>query len=689
MKKIKFKLPAFSLAEALITLLIVCLITLASIPILTKKKRTVTNGTHGRWMCTLNSMGTYVSWSSSDPKGDPDKPDTWTLGCNFVPPVNVSTYNITSIGAGGNGADGESRLEIVADTNQGTTDYTPSTSGIYRILVVGAGGGGGAGANRDGDEYKKKRYGTGGAGASGAYIIADVKLFDNERYTLTAGKGGERVDAHTGGCSRNYATGEKGGYSSFYSQNDRNRLNIIAGGGNGGSRITCAGRGWCSDNCGGGNGGESLKDDAVTFIVNGVDKKADANMVVALGYGNAGQSGGCNLKGANDSEGAATKGGEGFDAIEFGIYEGTIGSGGKGSAPRAPFNTHHTNGAGGRVIVYKILRNQGSGGEAAEPEEKIFMYSKGTLDISLGRNFLKTDFEVLNSDKTLNLDKYRTKRTTRVDLKNNGKIIKSVISYPGNDGTQFEGDIPTKGENSYWTEDGGGAPAPNTCYEDGKKPVYEGAQDPIKVKVCNKIKCVFDPGDDESSAEIPSGYCVKGLEGCNPPQRMVKQEYALADNFFNMNDYKVKKYLEGLNQAFFEDFYKDSVTGLVSYNKILQNKTFYFSDKNTDIMGYYNFLSNIPGYNEGKMLANPSQRCFIDKTNRMSYMKTCVEEKDFEVPKKPANIIGYKTNYTCTNGGNAEVKAYGAGGGGGYAFAKPGFSSRGGKGAPGAVIIEW
>ena len=56
MNKIFFsKRFGFSLAEALITLLIVCLITLASIPVLTKKKRGMSNTGHGTYMCTAVS----------------------------------------------------------------------------------------------------------------------------------------------------------------------------------------------------------------------------------------------------------------------------------------------------------------------------------------------------------------------------------------------------------------------------------------------------------------------------------------------------------------------------------------------------------------------------------------------------------------------------------------------------------
>ena len=112
MKKIKFNLPAFSLAEALITLLIVCLITLASIPILTKKKRSSNELTSDKWICTLNSIGEYVVYNSSDSHGDIKHPNTWNLsqngkGCTFVPPQNAKNFGVTVIGGcgGGTGSD--------------------------------------------------------------------------------------------------------------------------------------------------------------------------------------------------------------------------------------------------------------------------------------------------------------------------------------------------------------------------------------------------------------------------------------------------------------------------------------------------------------------------------------------------------------------------------------------------------
>ena len=51
------KAKAFSMAEALITLLIVCIIVLASVPVITKKRRNMDNS-HGKYLCTLIAQET-------------------------------------------------------------------------------------------------------------------------------------------------------------------------------------------------------------------------------------------------------------------------------------------------------------------------------------------------------------------------------------------------------------------------------------------------------------------------------------------------------------------------------------------------------------------------------------------------------------------------------------------------------
>ena len=60
MKKVSPKHSAckgFSLAEALMALLVVSLITIATIPVITKKKRSLENIPHGQWTCEIDEDG--------------------------------------------------------------------------------------------------------------------------------------------------------------------------------------------------------------------------------------------------------------------------------------------------------------------------------------------------------------------------------------------------------------------------------------------------------------------------------------------------------------------------------------------------------------------------------------------------------------------------------------------------------
>ena len=93
---------AFSLAEALITLFIVCLIVIASIPVLTKKRRSSEAQNHGKWVCTLNEQGKHTVWTKSS--------NEWVEtgdSCTFTPPLNARNFAVSAVaGGGGGGANG-------------------------------------------------------------------------------------------------------------------------------------------------------------------------------------------------------------------------------------------------------------------------------------------------------------------------------------------------------------------------------------------------------------------------------------------------------------------------------------------------------------------------------------------------------------------------------------------------------
>lgn len=223
------KKHGFSLAEALITLLIVCLITLASVPVLTKKKRNLSNNEHGKWMCTRNAAGEHVFWSKEAQNGEPENPETWTVAgneCKFVPPGNARNFALTAIGGGGGGAAGE----FIVENKYGSGgSFSVGQQSDLRVLVIGAGGAGGSKTD-DGCD-KAQAYG----GGSGAIYEGIHTFYPGINYVISSGEGGkyDKDDNDDGG--NDGAKGHDGAASSIISNGSGSyRMSIIAGGGIGG-----------------------------------------------------------------------------------------------------------------------------------------------------------------------------------------------------------------------------------------------------------------------------------------------------------------------------------------------------------------------------------------------------------------------------------------------------------------------
>ncbi len=238
MKKIFLtKKFGFSLAEALITLLIVCLITLASIPVLTKKRRNLSaDSTHGKWICTRNSEGQTVYWSDSASSGDPNNPDTWDKTgqnyCKFVPPMNARNFAVTIAGAGGGGASA-TKLEKFW-----TSDFAVEYTGKYRMVAIGAGGDAG-----DTGCYKKAG-GGGGGGIGYLEYNADENVTQIIMHKGNPGNSGDKKNGDRGDDSFIKANR----YNPSTGNNDTITLLYAEGGGGGGGR-------WGAENfCKHGNG---------------------------------------------------------------------------------------------------------------------------------------------------------------------------------------------------------------------------------------------------------------------------------------------------------------------------------------------------------------------------------------------------------------------------------------------------
>ena len=114
---IKTKKSGFTIAEALMALLVISLITIASIPVITKKKRVVGTAVHGKWACTIDpASGQHMVFGSEQ------NPYGWIVSgnqCYFNPPRDARNFAVSAVGAGGGGAGGfgYAEFDIGEDTS--------------------------------------------------------------------------------------------------------------------------------------------------------------------------------------------------------------------------------------------------------------------------------------------------------------------------------------------------------------------------------------------------------------------------------------------------------------------------------------------------------------------------------------------------------------------------------------------
>ena len=138
------KSKAFTLAEALILLLIAALLAAALVPVITRKHKDVAE--HGKWICTLNSDGKHVIKTVYRGKtSDFELADA--ASCTFTPPASAKNFTIKAVGGGGGGGGGTAGdFESVynsKDDDAATYAGNVENDGYYSIVAVGGGGGGG------------------------------------------------------------------------------------------------------------------------------------------------------------------------------------------------------------------------------------------------------------------------------------------------------------------------------------------------------------------------------------------------------------------------------------------------------------------------------------------------------------------------------------------------------------------
>ena len=701
MKKIlNCEKQAFSLAEALITLLIVCLITLATIPVLTKKRRDLSDGHKGMWICTRNSSGNYVYWDKSNPVGEKDNPDTWQLtntdSCVFTPPVRQGRFSITMIGGGGGGGNAESLYLNKATVTDGqAATFSPAEDGYYYVEVIGGGGGRGDTVNNS------ELYGAAsGAGGSGAGIAGNLYMLKGTTYSLKGGAAGkEGHSEYHSGCNRSSNSrdpGSSGGssYIKAKSGGTDKITNLEAGGGGGGDSTS-----YNADNHAvGGSAGSAGRIISEKYLTQSKSMVALAGRAGQKGsprnWGNPGRipQGGASLSAALNITGdvAYGRGGDGEVAVSGIRYiaDGTY----TGLDPTT-----------GIARIALIERHFGLGGKAAVPVSYYIPSIEGKVYVTI--------------DPAAEGGKDGG-RAVAVIKKNNVEG-RSFIGYGASAGeTNKNIEEPEQGQHSQFTMKGGGLPSP-ACTEPKFIPAGSGPIEIIGSK-CTQVEChavVATENDTEATGVAklrniyntninaggvrikPEGfidYTHRGeklfvsqgeIEFLNPnytgdTSYINIMPYTKGSNFAAMTAYlrdtlKIEDYLKNKGnelptQSEYENYF---ATKFPKYNP----EDAYETDSS---------LGEFSNYTNAEEIYN-DYRCFSG-TADVRYLKRCVEEK--EDIKTISNGYHEATRQAgvCTaeqQGGNGT--SFGAGGGGGYASLTPNVASKGGKGAPGAVIIEW
>ena len=656
----------FSLAEALVTLLIVCLITLASIPVLTKKKRTVAHGASGKYMCTvlpayvykkknIFSKGEasieykYVYYNSQAPVGDINNPSTWAVAdgdhCKFVPPLNAKNFGVTLIGGGGAGGNGVSKLTPVLNYNIPT--YRSTEESVYNITMVGGGAGGGGGSNQSGV--------AGSGGGGGGFIMGEVVLPAGNLYSFEIGDGSPDYGAFSASQSAE-PRAKNGGDTKFKVETPSGtKVLMKAGGGTGGQTRTCKNR-LGSWKCGGGNpspGGniEILK-----------------NLNFSNGYSGQGGTGTSNVTTNN-----YTTAGSGI-LIDGAYY----GAGGRGRKDCRSAGCAE-NGQRGTFSLNRYDIFGGLGGNAAVPLVIPMPKIEGYLQIEVGDG----------GDPTLSNDELKNGRPTIVKVYNSySKFLRQYIAEGGNVGGSNTDSQSTAGANSLWNNTGAGAPA--TCTEG--KDAYVTKEKQELVTETDRCYLAIGTMNYNPSSWIDrvylrhnpgwSGYRTCNLhsatlEGYVSARGLKAENYGFTPVGIYVPSYNICQTTYGCSsKAAMDDLGLDEEP---VHTMCFENPNQLIDLLNMDpdapdfAEAFYNRYGTIGNFQTYWSHTDPVKYECMGNEKK----KIVVETPVFH-PAQPAS---------CKKGGDA--KYFGAGGGGGGAGKTIGTVSEGGRGAPGAVIVQW
>ena len=132
---------AFSMAEALVTMLVVALLVAASIPVFTKKHRSIDKNTqHGKWACKYIN-GELHSARAEDIDDELPPDSEWAKGCVFPGTgKNVKYLYVEVYGAGGGGSPAEVTPWVARNFHYDWGEQLPR-EGDYEVFMEAAAGG--------------------------------------------------------------------------------------------------------------------------------------------------------------------------------------------------------------------------------------------------------------------------------------------------------------------------------------------------------------------------------------------------------------------------------------------------------------------------------------------------------------------------------------------------------------------
>lgn len=345
---------AFSLAEAMITLLIVCLIVIASIPVLTKKRRSTEAQNHGKWVCTLNEKGKHTVWTKAS--------NEWVEtgdSCTFTAPLNARNFAVSAVGGGGGGASARKENKVW------TSDFRVDYYGKYKMAAVGAGG-----------EAGKHNCGSSGGGGAGGVGYLEYVLDENAiQIKMSAGQPNNtgNWNGGSGGAS----------YIHLVSQTDSGNNSTIEllradGGGGGGGRYK-NGIGVCAS--GSGDGGAQGG-------VYGVSGYQAFNSASGHGVTHCDRKHPCNGKISDWSITSINNLMQPYKFFEVPAsdYAWQIGIGGYPTSDSWFDYTHGRNGLAGAVMVTAEIYGSGGGGKAGQHKLKEFYpdFDNKSVKITIG-----------------------------------------------------------------------------------------------------------------------------------------------------------------------------------------------------------------------------------------------------------------------------------------------------------------